>query len=87
MKTQEASASNSGKNTIANLLADEWARFPKPKARFWGLARTTLLEMADRGEIKATSIRKKGAVRGIRLFYVPSLREALERLSKEGKNR
>jgi hypothetical protein len=43
------------------------------------LSRTTVLELAERREIKIANIRKPGSVRGIRLVWMPSLREFLER--------
>lgn len=60
---------------------EPWGRLPKPKGRLWGLSRTTILEMCERGEVKSTVIKKRGAVRGIRLIYMQSLAEALERLA------
>jgi hypothetical protein len=60
---------------------EPWGRLPKPKGRLWGLSRTTILEMCLRGEVKSTVIRKRGAVRGIRLIYMPSLAEALDGLA------
>lgn len=68
----------------AAFPAEEWIRLPKPRSRFWGLSRTTLLEMCDRGEIKSTVIKKKHAMRGIRLIYLPSLQAALEKFSDGG---
>jgi hypothetical protein len=54
-------------------LREDWVRLPKPKARFLGLSRTTLLELCDSGAIKSVSLRKRHALRGIRLLYLPSL--------------
>ena len=60
---------------------EPWGRLPKPKGRLWGLSRTTLLEMCLRGEVKSTVIKKRHAVRGIRLIDMESLAEALNRLA------
>jgi hypothetical protein len=68
----------------SHLQTQEWARMPKPRERFMGLSRTTLLELAEAGRIRSVSIRKPGAVRGVRLLHVPSLLIFLDNLSKEG---
>ena len=52
----------------------EWVRLPKPRERFHGLARTTLLELCDRGLVKSAYVKpRRHSVRGIRLIYLPSL--------------
>jgi len=56
---------------------------PKPKERLCGLSRTTLLELAEAKHIRSVVIRKPGAVRGIRLIYLPSLRAYLDSLTAE----
>jgi hypothetical protein len=61
------------------LQMEQWVRMPKPKGRLLGLSRTTLLELAERQEIKIANIRKPGSVKGIRLIWMPSLCEFLER--------
>ncbi len=65
-------------------LAQDWARLPKPKTRFFGLSRTTLLELCESGAIKSTVLRKRHALRGIRLLYLPSLYAFLEKNSTGG---
>lgn len=65
---------------------EPWGRLPKPKARLWGLSRTTILEMCLRGEVKSTVIKKRHAVRGIRLIDMASLAEALNRLAAKQTN-
>jgi hypothetical protein len=62
-----------------DLQNEQWVRMPKPKGRLLGLSRSTLLELAERQEIKIANIRKPGSVKGIRLVWMPSLREFLER--------
>lgn len=54
-------------------IGEDWVRLPKPKGRFLGLSRTSLLELCDSGAIKSVSLRKRHALRGIRLLYLPSL--------------
>ena len=64
---------------------DEWARMPMPKGRLCGLSRTTLLELNRLGYIKMAVIRKPGAVKGIRLIYLPSFYAYLDDLAKAEK--
>ena len=61
------------------MQGEDWARMPKPKERFFGMSRTTILELSQAGLIKTVSIRKPGANKGIRLIFVPSLREFLDK--------
>ena len=60
-----------------------WRRMPKPKGRLCGLSRTTLLELKEAGHIRSVVIRKPGAVRGIRLIYMPSLMQFLDSLAEK----
>ena len=66
-----------------HMHGEDWARMPKPKERFFGMSRTTLLELSQAGLIKTVSIRKPGATKGIRLIFVPSLREFLDKCKQE----
>ena len=61
----------------------DWVRMPKPKQRLCGLSRTTILELSESGLIRTVAIRKPGAIKGIRLVYVPSLLEYLENLTPQ----
>lgn len=54
-------------------LNGEWVRLPKPGDRFYGMSRTTLYELCERGHIRSRVIKKRGAIRGIRLIFLPSL--------------
>lgn len=57
---------------------EEWYRLPHPRGgRLFGLSRTTLTELGQAGEIKTVLLRKRGALRGIRLIHGPSLQEYL----------
>lgn len=60
----------------------EWTRLPAPLARdkLTGLSRTSLNEAIERGDVKAITVRQPGAVRGIKLVNVASLRAWLARL-------
>jgi hypothetical protein len=61
-------------------VATETVVLPKPGQRLFGLSRTTLLELSSARKIRSVSIKKPGAVRGIRLIFMPSLREYLASL-------
>jgi hypothetical protein len=71
-----------------HLQGELWSRLPKPGrpgqpgGRLEGLSRTTLLELSNAGLIRTVAIRKPGAVKGIRLVYMPSLYSYLENLTK-----
>jgi hypothetical protein len=67
------------KTKIPAHLAEEWVRLPsRPVDRYEGLSRTTILELAERGEIKIAAVRKPGSQKAIRLVHVPSLKAYLE---------
>ena len=61
----------------------DWVRMPKPKQRLCGLSRTTILELSEAGCIRTVAIRKPGAIKGIRLVYIPSLLGYLESLTPQ----
>jgi hypothetical protein len=62
----------------APIEGAELARLPKPGKRLYGLPRTTLLDMAERGDIRIVRLRKKGRARGIVLVCLVSLRAYLK---------
>jgi hypothetical protein len=66
---------------------DPWIRLPHPKGRcqHTGLARTTLLELVlgSKGKIKTVSLKKPGAIRGVRLIHLPSLQTYLAGLAEQ----
>ena len=85
MRLAKSSASVVGQNSNAASLGEDWCRLPNPRGgRLLGMARSTLMEMISRGEIKSTVIKKRGAVRGIRLIYLPALLETLHRMAEGG---
>jgi hypothetical protein len=61
----------------------EWGRLPKPKGRLEGLSRTSLVELIDSDLVKSLTLRQPGALRGIRLIYLPSLRKYLHDLANK----
>ena len=60
--------------------SSDWFRLPKPKQRLWGMSRTTWCELCDGGKVKSITLRKKHALRGIRLVYRPSAEAYLKGL-------
>ena len=67
----------------------EWCRLPAPRARcgLTGLSRTGLNELIDAGQIRAITVRKPGAARGVKLINLASLRAWLRRLDEEQNGR
>lgn len=63
---------------------EDWIRLPKPKARCFGLSRTSLLELCETGAVRSVVLRKRHALRGIRLIYLPSLLQLFERNATGG---
>jgi hypothetical protein len=70
-----------------HMQGKDWVRMPKPKQRLLGLSRTTLHELSEAGLIRTVAIRKPGAIKGIRLVYLPSLYCYLENLTGEGNSK
>jgi hypothetical protein len=65
----------------ANVRGEEWIRFPAPRQRYQGLSRTTLMDLAKAGKIRAVALRKPGAQRAKWLLYAPSLAAYLDSLA------
>jgi hypothetical protein len=74
-----------GKCELSTILESEFIRLPAPGGRcvISGLSRSTLNEAIDRGDIRAVTVRQPGAMRGIKLIVVASLRGWLRRLDTE----
>jgi hypothetical protein len=71
--------------TEAKNLPDEYVRVPKPKARFFGLSRSTWLEIASQVPGMMVTIKKRrNAQRGINLLHLPTVLKYLESLKKSG---
>ena len=64
-----------GKIQGAALADAEFLRLPRPRERcpISGLSRTTLIELLEAGKIRGLTIRRPGAIRGIRLIVKSSL--------------
>lgn len=76
--------------TISEATKPEWVRLPAPggRCRFTGLSRSTLNELTIAGSandgvppVKSVVLRKRGALRGIRLINFDSLMGYLATLS------
>jgi hypothetical protein len=65
-----------------HVKTEEWSRLPKPRHRLLGLSRTTLLELSNSRKIRTIAIKKPGAIRGIRLVFMPSLLKYLNSLGE-----
>lgn len=55
----------------------EWIRV-SPITKLFGISRSIAYELMAAGQIKSSLIRKRGAVKGIRLISADSVREFLE---------
>jgi hypothetical protein len=66
----------------ATLQPEHYARMPKPGRKFLGMGRTTLQNLADDGYIEVISVQRRGASRGLKLIYLPSLFDYLDGLRR-----
>lgn len=72
--------------TASELLAERsgafplWIRSPRggEPCPWSGLSRSTLYNLASEGKIRTAAIRAPGALRGIRLFHLPSIFALIE---------
>jgi hypothetical protein len=64
------------------LQPETYARMPKPGMKFLGMCRTTLQNLADDGFIDVISVQRRGASRGLKLIYLPSLFDYLDGLRR-----
>ncbi|MEI8234765.1 MAG: helix-turn-helix domain-containing protein [Verrucomicrobiota bacterium] len=55
----------------------EWLRVPEA-VRIFGLCRSSLYELIAAGKIKSTCLKKRGALRGIRIVSFDSLNSYIE---------
>jgi hypothetical protein len=69
-----------------NHISPEFIRLPKAGSRcpITGLSRTSLVELVDKGAVKAVKLRKRGSLRGITLLVRESLLGYLHGLAMEG---
>lgn len=65
-----------------------WVRLPvKPGERLEGLSRAHLYGLIRTGQIRTACLRQPGATTGVRLIYLPSLLEYIERHIEEHADR
>jgi hypothetical protein len=62
---------NNGAEKITTAPAARWQHFPKPP-HLYGLV--------EKGLVKSVSLRRRGNVKGVRLFYFPGISEYLQKL-------
>jgi len=59
---------------------ERWERLPtKAGERLQGMSRATIYNLIDAGLIKSASIKQPGKLTGIRVIWLPSLLEYIER--------
>ena len=56
-----------------------WCRPPRNSERLEGLSRTHIFTLIREGKLKSTCIRSPGNQKGIRLVWLPSVREWIEK--------
>ena len=76
---ENTSSSNRGAAQIAAVTSTkpEWVRIPEA-VRIFGLCRSSLYELIAAGKIKSTCLKKRGALRGIRIVSFDSLSSYIE---------
>lgn len=93
MKTPSIIQQQAAALTAHEQLRPEWIRLPKPgdRCHYSGLSRSTLNELVIPGPandhlppVKSAVIKKRSALRGIRLISYDSLMEYIETLSMGG---
>jgi hypothetical protein len=65
----------------SHTIKPEWLRVPEA-VRIFGIGRSTLYALIQEQKIKSCSLRKRGAIRGIRLISYDSLSAFIERQSQ-----
>ena len=68
-----------------NQSKPEWLRIPEA-VRLFGICRSSLYVLITAGKIKSTCLRKRGAVRGIRIINFDSLAAYIESQAAAGGN-
>ncbi len=59
---------------------ERWERLPtKPGERLQGMSRSFLYILIDEGVIKSASIKQPGKLTGVRVIWLPSLMEYIEK--------
>ena len=76
-------ATHAAVHQFHNNTKPEWLRVPEA-VRLFGLCRSSLYELIAAGTIKSTALRKRGALRGIRLINYDSLAAFVEQAANDG---
>lgn len=76
-------ATHAAIHQVNQSLKPEWLRVPDA-VRVFGISRSALYELIAAGTIKSTALKKRGAVRGIRIISFDSLAEFCERAASDG---
>jgi Helix-turn-helix domain len=76
-------ATHAAVHQFNNNTKPEWLRVPEA-VRLFGLCRSSLYELIAAGTIKSTALRKRGALRGIRLINYDSLAAFVEQAANDG---
>lgn len=80
---QVGAATHAASRQINQSIKPEWVRIPEA-VRCFGLSRSSLYELISANTIQSTALKKRGAVRGIRLISYDSLASYIERAASEG---
>lgn len=71
---------NTPATTATPLTSPEWMRLPaRGQDPIFGLSRPFYYLLIGAGKIKTACIRRPGASTGVRLVYVPSVRDYIEK--------
>jgi len=70
---------------MENTSREIWVRIPsRGRELHTGLSRAYLFQLVREGKIKSASLKKPGCMVGVRLLWLPSLFEFIERHAVEG---
>ena len=66
-------------------VADRWVRLPGAKQREYhtGLSRAHIYALIKAGEIKSSSLKRRGTLRGVRVVHLRSLLDYVEKHAVE----
>ncbi len=77
-------ATHAAVHQVNQSLKPEWLRVPDA-VRVFGISRSALYELIAAGTIKSTALKKRNAVRGIRIISFDSLADYCERAASDAK--
>ena len=85
MSTASFVTTGAATHAASHNIKPEWLRV-SDAVRTFGISRSSLYELISAGEIKSTALRKRGAMRGIRIISFDSLAEYCERAAQSQAN-